>query len=367
MVQRTSITDLKKVIESRGHLLLNFTPGRVDPNTVPQASSIKVQCKKCGHIWSPRLQTYLERQGINGGCRHCFNNNIQNRELYPDSPFSPRLDVLNRSTRRAGKAVLRKTHLNGPYGFIQNREQLIDFLKTNPNPHNHYVLELVLRDTEFPKRRSELPTGEYSYHHVIPLHAKGSPDNWNLIYLTKQEHDITHRLRYEVYQDRKDLLATYATGSDVKIYSTPASSTENSLEDEGEEAIHQRISRKKVLLARRTPETLQAISEGMIWIHQKTGTQFVIKPNSVETIQNIKELLIENLPTFACACSKAKAQVNDDDRKRMLSNESSSNNYIREHINTVFKLEDSQTVLRKPRSSVYGFIVQSLKSFQNPS
>lgn len=111
----------------------------------------------------------------------------------------------------------------------------------------------------------------------------------------------------------------------------------------------------KAQVARRTPETLQAISEGMIWIHQKTSTQLVIKPNSVETIQNIKELLIENLP------------INDDDRKRMLSNESSSNNYIREHINTVFKLEDSQTVLRKPRSSVYGFIVQSLKSFQNPS
>lgn len=347
-IQRISIIYLQEVVESRQHRLISFTRGRVDPDTVPQASYITVECTLCNHKWSPTLQSYLKRSSRNRGCRQCFNNNIQNRELYPNSPFSRRPDVVNRPARRAGVSVLRTAHLAGPYGSIGNRQQLINFLRRNPDAHNDYVLPLVIRDTQFPKTRDELPSNQYSFHHVIPLHTQGSPDAWNIIYVTKEEHHRAHELRYQVYQDISDLRATYATAADLERFLNQTSSTENSIENETQEDSNQGVARRNALLARRTPETLKAIKEGMVWTHQTTGIQVIIQPNSVQTIQDIKQLLINSLP------------INNSERKRMLSNEPSSNNYIRQYINTVFRLNDS--VVRTSRSSAYGFIVQSLQN-----
>jgi hypothetical protein len=321
-------------------------PGKQDPKTVPQQSKIKLECQKCGHIWSPRVQTYLSRTSLNGGCRQCFNQNIQNLELYPNTPFVKRDQNVKRSPRRRGKAVLRDLFKKGSYGFIENRNQLLEYLREQSNEHNNYVFKLVLRDTEFPKKRNELLTNQYCLHHVIPLHDKGSPDSWNLIYVTKEEHNKIHRLRYKVDNNPQDQKAIYATSYDFLKSLDSLPSAKQSFRDK--QAIKEK-KKRKAALARRTPETVKAISEGMCWIH-KTGFKMTIEPNSVETIQEIKALLIQSLPNESPDC------------QRLISNKSSSHTYIREHIHTIFKIENSRTKLKKRRCSVYGFVVSPLKS-----
>nr|YP_764435.1 putative site-specific DNA endonuclease [Stigeoclonium helveticum]ABF60221.1 putative site-specific DNA endonuclease [Stigeoclonium helveticum] len=343
----TLITELKKIVEDRGHELVHFKVGKKNPDSVPQVSIIQLKCTHCGNSWATRLQVYLSRTSTSGGCRQCYTKNLQNPKLYPNSPFQQRQDTLDRPARRAGVQKLRNTNKKGQYASIRSREDLIKFLQQNSNKHNDYVLPLVLRDTNFPKRRNELPPGQYSFHHVIPLHDKGSPDSWNLIYVTKEEHYVVHKLRFEVYKQQGDSMAIRATQSDFEKVSNPASSEE--ILEARETA--KKLSRRRTLLLRRNPQTLRAIQEGMLWRHERTGVSVLIKPDSVETIQDIKELLIANLPE------------EDWDRQKMLSNISSSNNYIRQHVDTVFKTDDFK--IKKPRQRAYGFVVQSLNFGKN--
>lgn len=233
--KKTTIEELKQVAKERNHTLIEYTPNERRAETVTQHSRVTLYCQQCQYTWETRLQTYLTRTAVSGGCRQCFNNNIQDRDVYPKSPFALQDTTIDRPPRRVGQKILRQVFANGPYGFMQTREDLIQYLEDNTNDHNTYALGLVQRDTDFPKKRAELPVGQYSFHHVIPLHAKGSPDQWNIIYVTKEEHHKIHELRYLVYQDPKDKKATYATLADLRTVSDSESSSVVSEEssDEG--------------------------------------------------------------------------------------------------------------------------------------
>lgn len=207
--KKTTIQEIENLVQSRNHQLLQYQSSQIDPNTVPQQSRISLRCLTCGYEWSTKLQVYLSRISKNKGCRKCFEKNIQNPEIYPNTPFIQKPDVIGRPKRREGKEKQRQAHLNGGFGFIRNRNDLIQYLKEQPNKHNNYALELVLRDDERKRNKVTLSKGESSRHHVLPLHAQGSPDNWNIISVTKKEHDKLHRLRYEIYQEEADLKSDF--------------------------------------------------------------------------------------------------------------------------------------------------------------
>lgn len=333
--KKTTIQEVQAVAESRNHRLLDYERGRVDTNTIPQQSYIRLCCLTCDNEWETKLQVYLSRTSPHGGCRQCYNNNVQNEELYPNSPCLAKPDIEGRPKRRAGKEVQRQAHLNGTFGFIQNRQNLIDFLEENPNEHNDLALKLIQQDEE--RKQNNIPFNgrEFSNHHVIPLHAQGSPDSWNIIAVRKPEHDKIHRLRYKIYNEIGDLKATFGTASDVTL------ATNSSLESSVDNST-QKTKRELANLNKRTEETLRAIENGMVWTH-KDGYREVIPPNDVSTVEEIRTRLINALP------------VDHVDRKRM-EQSSSSKTYIRDCINTVFSVPNSET-LRKPRTSAYGFVL----------
>lgn len=336
--KKTTILEVQAVALSRNHQLLYYERGSVDPNTIPQQSYIGLRCLTCNNEWKTKLQVYLGRTSPHGGCRQCYNNNVQNKELYPNSPCLPKPDIEGRPKRRAGKEVQRQAHLNGQFGLIQNRQNLISYLKENPNEHNDFALELIQRDEERKRNKTSIDRSQYSNHHVIPLHAQGSPDSWNIIAVTKAEHDKIHRLRYKVYQEIDDLKATFGTASDLA--STTNSTMESSMDDSTEKP-----KRELANLNKRTEETIRAIEKGMVWTH-KDGYEEVIPPNDVSTVNEIRARLINALP------------VGHVDRSRM-EQSSSSKTYIRDHINPVFSVTNSAT-LSQLRNSAYGFVVRSL-------
>lgn len=329
---KTTVEEALNVALSRNHELTSYTTGR-NLDIIPKSFYCVFKCNKCGNIWRTKLGVYLKRTGPAKGCRKCFDQLIPNKEIYANSPCAKKNPSSNQPFRRQSKEILRQNHLNGPHGFIQNFKDLIQFLKTNPNVHNNYVVVLIeLGERSFEKKKS-------SKHHIIPLHDGGSPDKWNILRVSKEEHDQIHRLRYEVYQQDGDKRAIRATSNDVKmISSVQHDSTSLSSFSEYEKEIHNE-SKKSKYFYRRTPETLKAIEKGMVWKH-KDGFEIIIKPNSVETVEQIKELLIDSLPE------------NHISRQKIVKNKTSVN-YIREVINNVFgEQPDSK------KSSVYGFSLE---------
>lgn len=215
---------------------------------------------------------------------------------------------------------------------------MIQYLTENTNEYNNFVLSLVKRDDKISNKEIFLP-GPISKHHVLPIHAQGSPEKWNIIQVTKKEHMVLHKLRFQVYKEEGDKKAIFGTTSDFVRYDS--SSFQNQINEEIKEK-KRNIPNWGVL--RRTPEVSLAIQKGMVWVHND-GYEIIIFPNSVETVRQIVDKLIESLPEEHV------------DRIRMSSNENSAN-FIRNHIHTVFHIET--TLLNKRQFSAYGFEVQPL-------
>lgn len=335
--RKTSIEEIQELVEMRNHKLIEYTPGEKNPTTIPQQSFLTIQCLSCDFIWKTKVHVYKNRVATSAGCRNCFEKNIKNPEIYPNSPFLPKGPSLEQGKRTI--EALREIHISGPFGSIQNREQLFMYLANTPNAYNTFVQKILENNKEQESRENNWDGALFSKHHVLPLHAAGSPDEWNLVLLTKEEHWQAHKLRYEVYQERADLAATYLTLWNAQN----VSSSESLAEDEIEEVPVVNVDTK--YFYRRTPETLQAIQNGMIWEH-KEGYVVIIEPNAVQTIQEIKTKLCEALPP------------GHKDAERMQSNRTSVN-FLREHIQTVFA-DPTLPSIRRCRASAYNFRVSSL-------
>lgn len=334
-----SIDEVKREVASRNHTLIQYTVGKTNAEIIPKSSAISLKCNKCGYEWTTSAGGYFyKRKAPSGGCRGCYNKNVINPEIYPNSPCLPAPAVPNRPKRREGRQRLHEAHLAGQYGFIQNREQLVQYFEKNPNSHNSYVLELVQRDARAAKE-SGILTGLTVKHHVLPLFDQGSPNSWNLVEVSTEEHMKIHTLRYEVYGKDGDRKAIYGTTSDF-IRSSSDSDDENS----NSPIPNQRVKVNWGVL-RRIPEVTLAIETGMVWTH-RDGFSCTILPNSVYTVKEIIAQLINALPE-------------DHPDSVRLQTSPSVANYIRHHIETVFPVprEDSRA---KGKKSAYNFTVAPL-------
>ena len=81
---------------------------------------------------------------------------------------------------------------------IENRSQLVEFLRNENNFYSRFILEKIERSTIYLKGlRTES-------HHIIPVHRKGPNDKWNLILLTVEEHIDAHRFLFVCYGHWQD-------------------------------------------------------------------------------------------------------------------------------------------------------------------
>lgn len=340
---KITVNELNNIAQARGHTVLDVQTSIKNPLHVPKQNRVFLRCNKCNYEWNTKVYVYLERESLSLGCRQCYNNNIKNALLYPNSPIRKKETTTKQPSRRAGKNVLNIAFVNGPFGHIHNIKDLIFYLKENPNLYNTRVLELILRNEDQKKQKRKLKDfypNKVSYHHVIPLHAKGSPDRWNIIPVTKEEHHELHDLRFKVYGEKADLLATYATKSDIIKANT------------GSLKKFKQPKTNNIGIRNLPQEIRIALQRGMVFTH-KDGFSFEVKPNTLQTTQEIKQGLLNCLPEGHC------------DKKRIIQNKTSVN-YIRALIITTFPLSQSDLnnlnkttlpALKKQVSSAYGFTV----------
>jgi hypothetical protein len=333
---RITLQQLKNIVQQRKHVLIHVSVSTKNPLYVPKQNRILLKCEKCQNQWHTKVYVYLQRQSLSLGCRQCYEMLIKNSNTYDKFPCKKKIHI-NQPIRKNGMKALRQYFNNGPFGWIQNVKDLKTYLQQDLNSYNEKALTLLIRNEDLISQKVKLKiffkNGDVCMHHVIPLHAKGSPDKWNIIAVTKEEHYNLHQLRYKVYNERFDLLASYATHSDMLKIQTgkfqKLKTTKNNL-----------------LAVRNLPkEILVALQNGMIWTH-KDGFLLKIHPNSLQTMQQIKQCLVDCLPE------------EHKDRKRMMHNQTSVN-YLRSLIITTFPLPTSKG-LKKQARSAYNFIVQKL-------
>jgi hypothetical protein len=84
---------------------------------------------------------------------------------------------------------------------ISNSQEFIAFLQKENKPYAQFILNLLQRD---PASLQGLETND---HHIIPKHAGGPDEAWNLITLTAHEHITAHELLYQDYQSGFDQAA----------------------------------------------------------------------------------------------------------------------------------------------------------------
>ncbi len=65
---------------------------------------------------------------------------------------------------------------------ISNFPLFIDFLKKEKNSYSEFILSTLNRD---PNSLNGITT---QMHHIIPKHASGPDQKWNMIQLTIEEH-----------------------------------------------------------------------------------------------------------------------------------------------------------------------------------
>nr|ANQ46362.1 hypothetical protein [Tetrabaena socialis] len=336
---KLTLDQLEKIAQERNHVLLNVATSKRDPSHVPKQNRALLRCNKCQNEWSTKVYVYLDRKSLSLGCRQCYETNLKDPNLYPNAPTRQKETTLARPPRRAGKDLLHAAFVNGPFGHIRNGKDLMLYLKENPNVYNDKVLTLILRNESLKKQKvicEDFLKNNVSRHHVIPLHAKGSPASWNIIKITKEEHHELHVLRYQVYKEKNDLLATYATLSDVYKAQT---------------GDFKKIKQPKSANfgIRNLPEEVRlALEHGMVFTHTDLF-RFEIKPNTLQTTKQIVQGLLDCLPE------------GHPDKERIFKNPTSVN-YIRNLIIAAFPAPNTNgSRLKKPIKSAYGFTVKSLK------
>jgi hypothetical protein len=338
---KLTLGELEKTVQERNHTLLSVTskPKKGEARElshVPKQGRVFLRCNKCQHEWDTKVYVYLERRSFSLGCRKCFETNLKDPKIYPNNPTLKKETTQARPPRRAGKAILQAAFVNGPFGHINNINDLILYLKENPNIYNDKVLNHILRNESLKKQKGGLKEffkNNVSRHHIIPFHALGSPESWNLLSVTTEEHHELHVLRYQVYKEKGDLTATHGTLSNVCKSQTGG---------------FEKTKQPKPMNfgVHNLPEEVRlALKHGMVFTHTDHYC-FEIKPNTLQTTKQIVQGLLDCLPD------------GHPDKERILKNPTSVN-YIRNLVITTFPLPHCSP-LKKSIKSAYGFTVKSL-------
>eukprot|EP00878_Enallax_costatus_P000047 GHUV01000058.1.p1 GENE.GHUV01000058.1~~GHUV01000058.1.p1 ORF type:complete len:275 (-),score=-62.89 GHUV01000058.1:2266-3090(-) len=199
----------------------------------------------------------------------------------------------------------------GSFCNIVDRDSLIQFLKENSNSYNDKVLTFINRQNEFL---------EYDeIHHIIPKSEGGPDTSWNLLPVLYNEHKELHKLRYDVYQQEGDRVASMSR-DEIVVYTkqqkTEASKrgheTMKKLQISFYDPITQaELGRRSAQVGKTTParekgyaaqaknSRYQSVFQQSIkFLFKDSQTQFSVEssPNQFERTGQIKDYLMQFTP-----------------------------------------------------------------------
>lgn len=214
------------------------------------------------------------------------------------------------------------------YKTITSRELLVQHLKNESNNYTNFILQKL---TESP-----LNLAECEKHHIIPRHCGGPDADWNLIYLSSDDHKKAHELRYEVYRESGDGLALKfwrnAPLNTLKAKRIRAAWTHDYCKQQGKafySSEQQSKSgkkggavksdeKKKSYIKKLSPQVQEKLQAGTIWSHPLLTENLIVPANKVSLVIEFKKVFEDalsinvtkynfiNLPTTSFSSSVSK-------------------------------------------------------------
>nr|YP_007890150.1 putative site-specific DNA endonuclease [Pleodorina starrii]YP_007890196.1 putative site-specific DNA endonuclease [Pleodorina starrii]AFY64421.1 putative site-specific DNA endonuclease [Pleodorina starrii]AFY64462.1 putative site-specific DNA endonuclease [Pleodorina starrii] len=307
--------------DGRGHELVS-----VSNTETPSQGTVTIFCKNCNNKFTTSAVSYQNARKT--GCPNCKAKAVQefwtgkSRTKSPEETAKQAVIIKHKQKLRKEKSLA--------YANLQGPEDLKQKLLSEPNPYNDFIVThldkpvvgkltegstpLTLKGLEADEVGPLLGKAKLEKHHIIPLHAGGPDVPWNLIYLTPEDHIKAHELRALVYNEPGDRYAVRLRGNGTNLSERRLEA--NRLGDQtrfeqgtgiyapGASAKGGRIggavkSHLKDLkhASKMTDVVSSALYEGSRWKHQKTGVVVTIKPQTVFTLPQLVDKLIEALPS----------------------------------------------------------------------
>jgi hypothetical protein len=173
--------------QERNHKLISLA-GLEDGSGKVAKGHMTFFCNTCNEEITTSVASYNASKPTSKsrGCSNC--KKIQGREREAAK-------LVKNPPRR--KRMYRRKWTNTQ--SFASRGHLINFLLSDPNPHN-------LRAVEFMERDPPRNQGKLYRHHIIPCHAGGEERKYNEVLVTELEHWEIHLLRVEIYKEVGDAL-----------------------------------------------------------------------------------------------------------------------------------------------------------------
>jgi hypothetical protein len=155
--------------ESRNHKLISLS-GLLDGSGKVAKGKMTFFCKTCCEEITTSVASYnaVKPGSPTKGCKNCKKIEGKKREAAKLVINPPRR---TRMYRRKWTNTI----------TFASRNDLIQFLLSDPNPHNLRILEFIDRDP--PQNQ-----GKLYRHHIIPCHAGGEEKKYNEVQVTELEH-----------------------------------------------------------------------------------------------------------------------------------------------------------------------------------
>nr|P09753.1 RecName: Full=Uncharacterized 38.5 kDa protein in psbA intron 1 [Chlamydomonas moewusii]ABU88306.1 I-CmoeI homing endonuclease [Chlamydomonas moewusii]CAA31842.1 unnamed protein product [Chlamydomonas moewusii]CAA33623.1 unnamed protein product [Chlamydomonas moewusii] len=302
MSRKKTIKDYENLAATRNHEVIS-----VSNKETPSQGDITLLCKTCNKEFTTTTISYQNARKT--GCPHC---KATSASLY----WTGR--ARTKTPEQAKKNAEIKEHINKTrkekgkaFANIKNKEDLKEKLTNDlylPNGEKNAYNDFIL------KRLNDPVTGKMmEKHHIIPLHAGGPDEKWNLISLTPEDHIEAHNLRYLVYNETGDkntikfrnktpnvtdqISKAKALGNETRraqgtgIYEPGMSSKAGKIGGSVKS-----VEKDLKQSTKMTSGVYDALYNGSRWKHTKTNTEIVIPPNTIVKMPQLVEKLIEALP-----------------------------------------------------------------------
>lgn len=282
------------VVNGRNHKFVEFS--HPDNPRAGGKGTITVICSK-EHKFVTTVNSYLNAR--KDGCPICKRENLKVNNPNKKAP-GEKVSVSTKLRRRT------RPKIDPAFAHIKSKEELLAFLKANPNEYNNFMLVKLMGQ--------QLNKDEGAEHHIIPKHRGGPDDDWNLIYLLPKDHNTAHELRYKVYKDpgdrdalrfwskphlnsieaaRKRAAMAHAVCREKKVGFF--SSEQQSLNGKKGGAKKSEANIQKHI-SKISSDVKEALSQPMCWKHKGTGALVNIPANSIRLLVELRSLFAEALP-----------------------------------------------------------------------
>lgn len=264
MSLKYTFVQLMEEAEKRGHTLINVS----NLETIREGTLTAICANN--HKFTVSVKSYRAcRETVDGrknGCLEC--KKIKTQEFWKGRARKESLE-----TSVFSKRIKKKKPLNPMFIGITNRETLIFYLKNNFNDYNFFILQKLEEEELVIKRKKEYPEIVVQVHHIIPLHAGGPDEKWNLVLLEVNEHFIAHRKRLDVYgEDGDERFLRFVDNINTNYF--PRSVHKNQI----------------------PPIVQKKLQEGTVWSHPNYRDVLIIPPNAVELPSELYDFFLQSLP-----------------------------------------------------------------------